>query len=142
MPFDIERLFQLWSEPLPDGPAAEAAFRELYTDPVLINGNLLTTAELVTLARGVQSAYDGVEREVLDVVEHEDKVAVAFWMGGRQIGELTTAAGPLPATGKEVKVRVIDILTITGGRISKIWMVADWLGALSAINAARLVSPA
>jgi predicted ester cyclase len=139
MPFDVERLFQLWAEPQPDGPAAEAAFRELYTDPVLVNGNPVTPAELAALARSTQSAYDGIEREMLDVVEHDDKIAIAFRMGGRQVGPLTTPAGPLPPTGEDVWVRVIDILTITDGRISKIWMVADWLGTLSAIDAVRLV---
>lgn len=35
-------------------------------------------------------------------------------------------------------MRVIDILTVTNGRISSIWMVADELGALVAIDAVSL----
>jgi hypothetical protein len=35
-------------------------------------------------------------------------------------------------------MRVIDILTLTDGRISNIWMVADELSALVAINAVAL----
>jgi hypothetical protein len=37
-----------------------------------------------------------------------------------------------------VTIRVIDILTLTSGRISNIWMVADELGALVALNAVTL----
>jgi hypothetical protein len=40
-----------------------------------------------------------------------------------------------------VELRVIDVLTITEGRNSDIWMVADELGALVAVNAVRLSPP-
>jgi len=69
-------------------------------------------------------------------------VAVAFRLSGRHVGTLTTAAGPVPATGRALEVRVIDVLTITEGRISGIWMVADELGALVSVDAVRLSSPA
>jgi hypothetical protein len=67
-------------------------------------------------------------------------VAVAFRMSGRHRGTLDTAAGPVPATGRLLTLRVIDVLTITDGRISSIWMVADELGALVALDAVRLSS--
>ena len=52
---------------------------------------------------------------------------------------MPTTLGPLhPAEGAELSMRVIDVLTLTGGRISNIWMVADELGALVAINAVAL----
>jgi predicted ester cyclase len=41
-------------------------------------------------------------------------------------------------SGQSVTIRIIDILTLTNGRISNIWMVADELGALVAINAVAL----
>jgi ketosteroid isomerase-like protein len=138
MPFDAERLLRLWSEPLGEDDAAEAAFRELYTDPVSVNGAPVSAAGLVARARGLQGVFDGLERTVLDVVDAGGKVAVAFRMRGRQVGELATSAGPLPATGRILDLRVIDVLTITDGRISDIWMVADELGALVAMDAVRL----
>jgi ketosteroid isomerase-like protein len=76
-------------------------------------------------------------RHVLDVVEDGGKVAVAFRMGGRRGGTLRTSAGPGPPTGQVVELRVIDVLTITDGRISDIWMVADELGALVAVGAVQ-----
>jgi ketosteroid isomerase-like protein len=139
MAFDVERLLQLWTDPLPDDDAAAVeAFREVYTDPVRVNGADLTAADLVARARALQQTFEAPEREVLDVVEGDGKVAVAFRMGGRQVGPLTTAAGPLAPTGQHLQLRVIDVLTLTDGRISAITMVADELGALAAIGAVRL----
>ena len=140
MRFDVERLLRLWTDPLPAGPAAEDAFRELYTDPVTVNGGSLTAADMVTRARALQLVFEAPEREVLDLAEAGDKVAVAFKLTGKQIGPLGTSAGVLAPTGKVLSLRVIDILTITDGLISEIVMVADELGALVAIDAARLQS--
>lgn len=139
MAFDVERLLRLWTDPLPDDDAAaQAAFRELYTDPVTVNGARLSAGDLVARARAVQGVFEAPEWEVIDVVEGNGRVAIAFRMGGRQVGTWNTAAGPLPPTGQQLQLRVIDVLTLTGGRISAIWMVADELGALAAVGAVRL----
>ena len=140
MAFDVDRLLRLWSEPLPDDAAAAAAFRELYTDPVTVNGAPVPAAGLVVRARALQAALDRVEREVVHVVEAGDQVAVAFRLRGRHTGTLSTSAGPVPATGEAVELRVIDVLTLTDGRISDIWMVADELGALAGTGAVRLAA--
>jgi len=139
MAFDVDRLLQLWTDPLPDDDEQAAeAFRGLYTDPVTVNGAALTAADLVTRARALQGTFAEPEREVLDVVEADGKVAVAFRLAGRQVGPLATAAGPLAPTGQRLELRAIDVLTLTGGRISGIVMVADELGALVAAGAVRL----
>jgi ketosteroid isomerase-like protein len=140
--FDVERLLRLWTDLPEDDAAAAGAFRELYTDPVTVNGTPLTAADLVARARAVRATFEPLEREVVAVVEQDDRVAVAFRMGGRQVGELATSAGPLPPTGRELTLRVVDVLTLTGGRISRIEMVADELGALVSVGAVRLVSQA
>jgi hypothetical protein len=138
MAFDVEALFRLWTDPLPEGPAAEDAFRTLYTDPVVVNGVPLTAADLVSRARAIQAVFEPIEREVLDLVESDGKVAVAFRLGGRQVGPLSTAAGVVAPSGQPVTMRIIDILTLTDCLISNIWMVADELGALVAIDAVAL----
>jgi hypothetical protein len=120
------------------GHAAEDAFRALYTDPVRVNGALLTAADMVARARALQLVFDGPERKVVDVLDGGDKIAVAQ-LRGRQIGPLKTAAGVLAPTGKDLALRVIDILTFTDGLISEIQMVADELGALVAVGAVELV---
>jgi predicted ester cyclase len=138
--FDVDRLLRLWTDPLPDDDAAAAAaFGELYTDPVLVNGAPLSLAGMVARARALQATFTDPEREVLSVVESGDQVAVAFRMRGRQTGPLATSAGPLPPTGRILDLRVIDVLRFTGNRIGALWMVADELGALAAADAVRLV---
>lgn len=136
MRFDVNAMMRLWSDPLPDSDQeAAAAFRELYTDPVVVNRAELTAADLVARARAVHRTFDRLDNEILDVVQAEDKVAVAFRMSGRQVGPLATTLGPLPPGDGQLELRVIDILTLTDGRVSKIWMVADELGALVAADA-------
>jgi len=139
MAFDIESLLDLWSRPVSSGEDAEAAFRELYTDPVVVNGSEVPVSALVERAALLQGTFETLEREVLDVVAAGDKVAVAFRLSGRQVGPLGTSAGPVPPTGERLSIRVIDVLTLTDGRISSLWMTADELGALSAVGAAQLV---
>ena len=137
--FDVDRLLRLWTDPLPDDDAAAAAaFRELYTDPVTVNGTPLTAADLVTRARAMQAALERPEREVLGVVDAGTSVALVFRLAGRQVGPLQTPAGPVPPTGRRVDVQIIDVLTLTDGRVSDIRMVADWLGALAAVGAVQV----
>jgi ketosteroid isomerase-like protein len=140
MAFDVERLLRLWTDLPADDVAAEAAFREVYTDPVQVNGTPLRPQDLVTRARAIGAVFEGLRREVLDVVDDGAKVAVAFRLSGRHVGSLGTSAGPVPATGRELQLRVIDLLTLTDGRISSIQMVADELGALVALDAVRLAA--
>ena len=141
MAFDVDGLLRLWTSPLPPAGEAEAAFREYYTDPVRVNGALLTASDLVARARAMQATFEDPEREVLDLVETGDKVAVAFRMRGKQVGPLATSAGLLQPTGRLLDLRVMDILTVTDGRISNVWMTADELGALHALDAVALTRP-
>jgi hypothetical protein len=139
MPFDVQRLLRMWTDPLPEDDAAAAAvFRELYSDPVTVNGASVTAADLVARARVMQAALERPEREVLSVVDAGASVALVFRLAGRQVGPLETPAGRVPPTGRRVDVRIIDVLTLTDGRISGIWMVADWLSALAAAGAVQV----
>ena len=133
MAFDIEGLMRLWTEVDLSGRAAQDAFRAVYADPVTINGTPVSAAELVERAAGIRSTFDDLHREILEVCEGDGRVAVAFRLSGRQTGPLATSAGSLDPTGRLLRLRVIDILTLgDDGRISSIWMVADELRALAA----------
>jgi SnoaL-like polyketide cyclase len=138
--FDVGKLLRLWTEPLPPGAAAEDAFREVYADPVTVNGAPLTAADMVARARTLQAALTDVERTVLDVVDDGSRVAVAFRLRGRHVGTLATAAGPLAPTGAVIDLRVVDVLVLAAGRVATIWMAADELGALTAAGVVRLVA--
>ena len=142
MLLDVEALLRLWTDPLPqDDEAAADAFRRMYTDPVTVNGTPLGAADMVARARVMQAALAEPERDVLAVVESSDAVAVAFRLAGRHVGALDTPAGRLPASGARIELRVIDILSLTEGRISAIWMVGDWLGALAPAGLVQLNTP-
>ncbi len=134
----IDRLLRLWAEPLPDGSAAEPAFRELYTDPVVVNGAELSVADLVARARSLQGALDGLHAEVVDRVEVPGRAVVAFLMRGRHVGPLSTPLGTVAPTGRSVTIRTIDVLTVTDGRVSSIWVVSDELGLLGQLDAVTL----
>jgi predicted ester cyclase len=132
----LDRLLQLWTEPLGDDAAER--FGTLYADPVRVNGAPLSVADMVARARALQAAYSDVEFEVVDQLETTDKVVVGFRMRGRHTGPLATPIGTVEPTGKVVENRVTDILTRTDGRVTDIWVVADDLGALVQLDAVRL----
>lgn len=138
--FDIEDLLELWTQPIRPDRAADA-FRRFYLDPVLINGTPISAEDLAHRAAALRGAFDVVRREVIEICDGGDKIAVAFRLGGRHVGPLMTAAGELAATGQELTLSVIDILTLRGGRISEITMVANELAALFQIGAVKLEAP-
>jgi predicted ester cyclase len=139
MPALLDRLLGLWQEPVDERDDPEAAFRELYADPVSINGMPTPVSSLVERARALQRAFDGLTTEIVDQVETPDRVAIAFYLRGRHIGPLLTPVGTLAPTGGAVEVRTIDILTIADGLITALWVVSDELGMLTQLDAVRLV---
>ena len=56
-------------------------------------------------------------------------------MRGRHTGDYPGPFGVVPATGIEVAIRTIDVLTLTAGKISRIWVNADDLGLLRQLGA-------
>jgi predicted ester cyclase len=136
----VTRLFTLWDDVPGAEDAAQAAFRELYTDPVRINGVDMAVAELVRRARSMSAALADRTTEILSVVTDGDRTAVAFRLHGRHVGAMDTPLGPVTGTGDPVSMQVIDVLTLRDGRIAEIWMVADMLGLLARIGAVHLAT--
>ena len=118
MSFDTDQLLRLWNGPLPaDDDGALAAFRAVYTDPVTVNGSTVPVSELVVQARAMQRTHEGAERTILDLLEVTDetgrhRLAFAFLVTARHDGE-------------PVKMRGVDLATVTDGRISEIWAAAQ-----------------
>jgi predicted ester cyclase len=125
----VDRLFRAWTN-ADDLAQLEDRFAELYTDPVRVNGANLMLVDLVDRARSLHAAFSELRADVLQVVEGEDSLAVAFIMRGRHVGPYETPFGTIQPTGSEVQIRTIDVLTITAGKISAIWVNADDLGTL------------
>ncbi|MGN6166760.1 MAG: hypothetical protein ACTHQQ_01125 [Solirubrobacteraceae bacterium] len=65
----VQRLSRLWTEPVAEGADAIAAFGELYTDPVFINGDQTPLVDLVERARAMQRAFSDLSMEIIDEME-------------------------------------------------------------------------
>lgn len=136
----VDDIMALWRR-LPDNDEeARAAFAELYADRVQVNGNELTLDDLVARARALQSALTDIRHEMIDRVEVDDKLVIAFKLHGRHTGTLRTALGEVPATGNTVAVEGMDILTFSDGRITAITVLSDELGMLSQVSPVKLRS--
>ena len=74
----VEPLFALWTNPPVDDAAALAAFRDLYHDPVTVNGIPFAAADLLVRARQVNQAYSELRIELIDTVSTPARFVVAF----------------------------------------------------------------
>jgi hypothetical protein len=134
----LDRLVPLWTQPVDSRDDAEAAFREVYADPVAVNGAETSVADLVHRARMLQQAFDQLSMHIVDAVETPDRVVIAFLMRGRHVGPFHSPLGVVAPTQREIEVRTIDVLTLTAGVVSAIWVVADDLGLLRQLGAVTL----
>ena len=134
----LERLLPLWTQPVDSRDDAEAAFREVYADPVVVNGIETPVAELVRRAGTLQRAFDRLGMQILDTVETPDRVVIAFLMRGRHVGVFDSPLGAVAPTQREIEVRTIDVLTVTAGVVSAIWVVSDDLGLLRQLEGVKL----
>jgi len=131
-----DRLFALWRVAPGEQGNAEAAFRELYADPVTINGTPMSVADLVARATALHRAFTDHEIEIVDRVEAPGKLTVAFRHVARHTGVWQTPLGDLAPTGLLVTGLGIDVLTIgPDGRIGAIWVLADELQRILKIQA-------
>jgi hypothetical protein len=134
----VEQIMALWTAPPADEKDAERAFAEYYTDPVPINGTPFSCADLAARARSLGRAFEGLRHQLLERVETGDKLVIAFLLRGRHVGPFPTVLGELAPTGEEIAVRTIDVLTLSGGRISNVVVVSDELGLLAGLGAVAL----
>jgi ketosteroid isomerase-like protein len=123
---------------VPTGPDAIAAFKELYTDPVSVNGDEVPLTDLVERARALQRAFADLSMEIIDELEAPDRLVVVFVMRGRHVGPLDLPVGKVPPTGRSVEVRTIDVLSIRDGRITAVQVVPDNLGLAMQLGAVAL----
>jgi len=134
----LERLLPLWAQPVDARPDPVAAFGEVYADPVLVNGTELALTDLDDRARALQRAFDDLSMQILDIVEAPGRVVVAFLMRGQHTGLFVSPVGTIAPTHRDIEVRTIDVLALTGGVISGIWVVSDELGLLRQLTDIKL----
>jgi predicted ester cyclase len=134
----VEDIMDLWLRLPEDEEEARAAFARVYADRVRVNGARLTIEDLLTRARALKAALSDLSVEMLERVEAGDKLVIAFRFSGRHSGPFNTSIGVVPATGKDVSIQGMDVLTFSGGRITDITVLADELGMLARLDAVAL----
>jgi hypothetical protein len=82
----VERPLPLWTQPVRARDAAQAAFAEVYADPVVVNGAAMTITYLVDWARSLKRAFDRLGMDIIDIVEALGRIVIAFIMRGRPVG--------------------------------------------------------
>ena len=93
------RLLDLWSQPPDHLLDPLVAFRDVYADPVTINGAAWPVADLVERARALHAAFTEHAVEVVDRVETPGKLVIAFRLFaamppfGAPLGLAVAAAG-------------------------------------------------
>jgi steroid delta-isomerase-like uncharacterized protein len=79
----------------------------------------------------MRRAFPDMKVEVAALVADEDAIAFAYTFSGTQNGPLMG----IPATGKKVKIRGMQISKFAGGKMVERWGSSDQLGMLQQIGA-------
>jgi steroid delta-isomerase-like uncharacterized protein len=83
--------------------------------------------------KGLRTAFPDVAVSVDYVVADDDNVAMAYTITGTHNGPL----GGIPATGKKIKARGMQIARFQNGKIVERWGSSDELGILKQIGAVK-----
>jgi hypothetical protein len=83
-------------------------------------------------------AFSELEIEPIEQIESGDRFVLVFFQRGRHAGPFETPLGSLAPTGRTFEIRVIDVLTISDGRIGAIEVVPDNLSLMTQLDAVRL----
>lgn len=81
-------------------------------------------------------AFPHMKVAIEDQIAENDKVTTRFTMYGTQEGDLPG----IPAKGREIKVPVISILKVQGGKITEGWELYDSLDMAFQLGVAQVVS--
>jgi SnoaL-like polyketide cyclase len=142
MTHPVDRMLRLWSVPPPDDElAALSAFREVYFDPYSVNGEDVPLGAVVDRARMMHAGLTGLRHEVLDRIDSGDRTVLVMRQMGRHTGPLSTQLGTWQPTGVSLERRIIEVITVEGDRLRKVWVTGDDLGRLIQADAVRLVRP-
>lgn len=103
-----------------------------------MNGDPTSLVDLVQRARALQRAFADLRMEIIDEFEAPGRLVIVFVQRGRHVGPLALPLGEIAATGRQVQVRTIDVLSLTDGHISAVDVVADNLGLAMQLGAVGL----
>jgi len=131
----VDRLLAVWTHPPEDLELLERELRDIYTDPLTLNGATMALSDLVAFAVTTAGAFSEQTTELLQVHQTDSVLAFAFIRRGRHTGTYASALGPVAATGRNFELRGLDLLTLQDGKISGGWAIADESGLLRQLGA-------
>ena len=109
---------------------------ETYFDPAFVNydpwpGLPDTLEGAKQLHRMIFAAFPDLRMTIHDIAADGDKVWTRKTATGTHRGELLG----IPATGKRVSWKVIDVVTYKNGKVTEHWVVADTLSLMQQLGA-------
>jgi len=125
VPMDLDAVLALWDRPIDQRADPAADFRQFYADPVPVNGIPTNAEDLVARVRSLQAAFADRRTELVHRIETADRLVIGFYMYVRHVGPYNTPLGRVAPTGKQLRIRVNDILTVHDGKITNIWVMSD-----------------
>ena len=123
----VDRALALWDGNAADQDDAVDRFREVYADPLTVNGALVPLSGMVDRARAMGAAFTDRRTVIHEVVEGDGPLAFAFEIRARHTGPWSTADGrTVEPTGGPIVVQGLDIFRFDdAGRVATIWALND-----------------
>lgn len=98
--------------------------------------------EIIRNSQGWKQAFPDAKGTVTSAVATGNTVVLEITWEGTQTGALEGPGGSIPASGKRVNVRAVQVLTFDGGKIKENHHYFDMLGLLQSIGAVPQPAPA
>jgi steroid delta-isomerase-like uncharacterized protein len=112
-----------------------SALDELYSADFVDRSGMTDPPNLESARRffgSMFAAFPDMRFTIRQQIAEGDKVVAHKTFHGTHLGPFMG----IPATGKTVTIDVMDIYTVTGGRITEHWTVGDMLGMLQQLGVA------
>ena len=123
----VDRALALWDGIAAAQDDAVDRFREVYADPVTVNGALVPLSGMVDRARAMGAAFTDRRTVIHEVVEGDGTLAFAFEIHALHTGPWPSTDGrAVEPTGRPIVVQGLDIFRFDdAGRVASIWALND-----------------
>lgn len=111
-------------------------------DEIATGRHMRGPAEIMQTAKGWKEAFPDAKGTVTSAVAAGNTVVQEITWEGTQTGALEGPGGSIPASGKRVNVRAVQVLTFEGGKLKKNHHYFDMLGMLQQLGAVPQPQPA
>jgi hypothetical protein len=122
----VDRALALWDGDTAARDDALVRFREVYADPVRVNGTPTPVSDMVRRAQAMGEAFADRRTVLHDVVEGDGFLAFAFDIHARHVGRWVGLSALVEPTGRDVVLHGMDVIHLDAdGRATEIWAVTD-----------------